>query len=408
MALVLLPGLVSVTVAGDSVKDALTKGKVNVDLRYRYEVVDQEDFTNDAQASTLRLRLGYTTGLYYGVFAMAEFDGIWVIGSERYNSTANELIEFPVVADPEGEELNQGYLGYRSLDMMTFKLGRQRIKLDNDRFIGNVGWRQNEQTYDALSGWFGFSDEFALFVGYIGNTNRVFGEDHPDQARADLNLDAPVLNISYDFPIGKLTGYGYFLEFVEAPMASNKSIGGRFTGSHAFTDKLKLLYTGEYADQSPWKDGASTNNASYSVVELGVGIKAVTLKAGYELLGGDGVYAFQTPLATGHAFNGWADLFLVTPLSGLEDTYFSAAATLKGIKLLGVYHSFAADTGSDDYGTEIDLRITKGFGKMYSVGAKYASYSADSGTGTIDFPGAAMPRPNVDVDKFWVWLGLKY
>jgi hypothetical protein len=291
--------------------------------------------------------------------------------------------------------------------MMTFKLGRQRIKLDNDRFIGNVGWRQNEQTYDAFSGQFNFSDEFALFVGYIGNTNRIFGEDHPDQARADLNTDAPLLNISYVFPAGKLIGYGYFLEFVDAPIVSNKSIGGRFTGSHAFTDKVKLLYTGEYADQSPWRDGLPTNNAEYGLAELGVGIKAVTLKAGYELLGGDGVYSFQTPLATGHAFNGWTDIFLVTPLNGLADSYFSAAATLKGIKLLGVYHSFSPDTGTGDYGTEINLQITKRLYKMYSVGAKYANYSADASTPAFSLPGAIV-RPNVDVKKFWVWLGLKF
>ncbi len=190
-------------------------------------------------------------------------------------------------------------------------------------------------------------------------------------------------------------------------MSSQQSIGARFIGSHAWGDGLKFLYTGEYADQSPYKDGALSNNASYAFVELGIGIKAVTLKAGYELLGGDGVYAFQTPLATGHAFNGWADQFLVTPLTGLEDTYFSAAAALKGIKLLGVYHNFALDEGSGDYGTELDLRITKGFGKMYSVGAKYANYSADAGTPAFSLPGAIV-RPNVDVKKFWVWLGLKF
>jgi hypothetical protein len=40
---------------------------------------------------------------------------------------------------------------------------------------------------------------------------------------------------------------------------------------------------------------------------------------------------------------------------------------------------------------------------MYSVGAKYAGYSADSGTPTIAFPGSVLA--NVDVEKIWVWLG---
>lgn len=411
VACVLMSGLMPAAEAKESVKDALTGGKVDVDLRYRYEYVDQEHFgpiTEVAKASTLRLRLGYTTGQYYGLFVMAEFNGIWVIGSEQYNSTANGLTQYPVVPDPDGDELNQGYLGYRPLDMMTFRLGRQRIQLDNDRWVGNVGWRQNEQTYDAFSGWFDFSDEFALFVGYLGNVNRVFGDTNPNPALAETNLDAPLLNLSYEFPLGKLTGYGYFMELIDSPQASTRTTGIRFTGSHPFGDKVKLLYTGEYADQSPYKDGASANNSSYGFAELGVDFNAVTLKAGYELLGGDGVYATQTILATGHAFNGWADQFLVTPLTGLQDAYVSAAATLKGIRLLGVYHDFAPDTGSGAYGTEVDLQITRGFGKMYSVGAKFASYAADAGTPTITFPGAAAPKPNVDVVKAWVWLGLKF
>lgn len=179
VALVLQAGLVSIS-AADTVKGALTGGKVDVDLRYRYEYVDQENFVLDAKASTLRLRLGYTTGLYYGLFVMAEFNGIWVVGSEQYNSTANGLTQYPVVADPEGDELNQGYLGYRPLDMMTFKLGRQRIKLDNDRWVGNVGWRQNEQVYDALLGSTSLGLEgLTARYGYLRKVHRIFGNQGP-------------------------------------------------------------------------------------------------------------------------------------------------------------------------------------------------------------------------------------
>jgi hypothetical protein len=60
------------------------------------------------------------------------------------------LFNRDVVADPEGTEVNQVWVGYEKYDT-NVKFGRQTFTLDNHRFIGNVIWRQNEQTYDAVS-----------------------------------------------------------------------------------------------------------------------------------------------------------------------------------------------------------------------------------------------------------------
>ena len=57
---------------------------------------------------------------------------------------------YPVVADPESYEINRLQLTNTSIIDTTITLGRQRIVLDDHRFVGNVGWRQNEQTFDAL------------------------------------------------------------------------------------------------------------------------------------------------------------------------------------------------------------------------------------------------------------------
>ena len=45
----------------------------------------------------------------------------------------------------------------------------------------------------------------------------------------------------------------------------------------------------------------------------------VTVKAAYESLEGNGARGFSTPLATLHAFQGWADVFLNTPADGVDD-----------------------------------------------------------------------------------------
>src|SRR5690554_7566998 len=62
---------------------------------------------------------------------------------------APESIGYDAVADPTDSSINRLQLTYAK-DDITAVLGRQRIIFDNARFIGNVGWRQQEQVYDAV------------------------------------------------------------------------------------------------------------------------------------------------------------------------------------------------------------------------------------------------------------------
>lgn len=363
--------------------EALTGGTPNFDARLRYETVDQDGITEDAEALTLRGRLGYTTGNFNGLGAMAEFEYTTSLdNAERYNSTNNGHTAYPVVADPEATELNQAYLSYSGLTDTLLKYGRQRIKLDNDRFVGNVGWRQNEQTYDGFMAANKSLPDTTLTYAYLTQVNSIF----------DTSMDAKahLLNASYaGLPFGTLTGYGYLLEFPTAATTSNKTFGLRFAGGTDVSEGVKLLYAAEYAAQSDYKDGNDNIDADYNLLELGVETQGVTAKVGYEVLGADNFSGFETPLATKHAFNGWADKFLATPTNGLEDVYVSVGGAVMGVKLLAVYHDYSADTGGADYGSEWNLLAAKKFGKNYTVGTKYASYDADSFA--------------TDTDKFWLW-----
>ncbi|MCP3982056.1 MAG: alginate export family protein [bacterium] len=382
--------LAGTAVGGDSLVDAVKDGEVIIDIRYRFEVVDQDSFDDDAQASTLRGRLGYRTGSYHNFFALAEFEGIAALGGEKYNDTPGVPSDVPVIADPEDEELNRLFLGYKA-GKTKFKLGRQRIKLDNDRFIGNVGWRQNEQTFDAFSVTSKFVDNLTAFYGHLNNANRIFGEHHP--TLSDLDLSSDLLNLSYGFDFGTLTAYGYFIEIEDSPDASHRNLGLRFKGKAELSDDLDLAYTVEYADQADYKDGLSSVDADYLFGHLGFIWDKFNVKVGYEVLGGDGDYGFQTPLATLHAFNGWADKFLVTPDTGLQDMFVSFGTKWNKYNFMAIYHNFTADEGSDDYGTEIGVKVSRKFGDHCGVLLKYAKYDAD------DF--------SDDTDKLWVDLKFK-
>lgn len=393
---------------GENFMEALTGGKPSLYMRYRFEAVDQEGFGRKAEASTLRTQLGYLTGDFYNFGAFLQFEDVHVIGNERYNSTANGLTQYPVVPDPEGNEINQAYLSYKGLPGTIFKYGRQVIIYDNQRFIGNVAWRQNEQTYDAFTLQNTSLPSTTISYAHINNVNRFFGPDHPTQS--DLKMNGDLLNVAYTgFKAGKIVGYSYLLDYdprqTIPTTASNRTLGMRFDGAYSLTP-FKLLYTAEYAHQSHYKDGASTVDADYAYAMLGAEKEGVQLKFNYEVLGGDGVYGFATPLATLHAFNGWADKFVNTPRDGLRDAFVSLGGTVWGTNLLVVYHDYSSDHLSYRYGSEWNLLASRKIKKNITLTAKYASYNGD-----INDSNVARNMPTAlskDVDKFWLQAELQF
>lgn len=364
----------------DAFTTALTSGKASIDMRLRYEGVDQDGISDDANGLTLRTRLGYKTGAFLNTTAFVEFEDSRVVGG--VDEYAPETAGHPVIADPESTELNQAYLSIKASESLNILAGRQRLILDNARFIGNVGWRQNEQTFDAIT----FKHKaggFDTTVSWIDQVNGII--DAFDAETSHL-----LFNTSYKLEkAGKLTAYFYGLDN-EDSNAESDTYGLRFAGKTVLNDRTKLIYTAEYAKQ----DTNSDKDADYTFVELGLGFTPVTVFAGYELLGSDdGGYGFQTALATKHAFNGWSDKFLKTPDDGLEDVYLKAVTKLWGAKIVAIYHDYSGDDSGDDFGSEFDLLIVKPIAKKYKIGLKYANYSED---------GFAS-----DTEKVWVWGEMK-
>ena len=135
--------------AGEALFDAIKSGKLWIDERYRYEYVDQDGIAEEANASTLRSRVGWKSGSFYGLTLGVEFEAVTNVFGDEFNNTINGKTQFPVVADVKSHELNQLYMQYSGLPGTVAKIGRQVITVDNHRFVGHVGWRQNNQTFDA-------------------------------------------------------------------------------------------------------------------------------------------------------------------------------------------------------------------------------------------------------------------
>jgi len=412
------------TYAEDTLTNALTGGKTSANLQYRYENVSTSSTTlKSATANTVRLRLGYMTDTFKGIGAMVEAESVTALGEKKYDSKASGQTGngYETIADPTASEINQAYLNYSRIENTTAKWGRQRIKLDNDRFIGNVGWRQNEQTYDAFTLVNTSLPDTKLTIGYITNVNRVFSDDSatPISGAAGGNhkMESTILNANYKgLSFGELVGYAYLLKYDPTTGATGNTadtIGIRLKGSAPISDN-KLLYTAEFATQKDGGNNPTKYSANYTLLEGGIDISSGVFKMGYEVLGADSgatvkvggaatTKSFSTPLATLHAFNGWADLFLGTPSDGLKDTYVSAGTKVAGVKLAAIYHTFKTDktnatTGTSNAGKEIDLVVVKPIDKNYKVGLKYAKYTAGSNNAA----------GKLDTKKAWLWGEFKF
>jgi hypothetical protein len=366
------------------------EGDVIAELRIRTETVQQDNAKDDAIAMTARTRLGYETASTAGFKVLAEYDHVTALQNE-YNSKTDfgsDDKTKSVVADPATGDVNRAQISYTSAEFGA-TVGRQRIILDNARFVGNVGWRQNEQTYDAARIDVTAVENLTATYAYISQVNDIFFND--------VEVENHLLNVGYKTPIGKVTGYSYLLKDSDSE-GTIDTFGLRFKGQTALA-ALDVLYTAEYATQTQnsGADGAKDNDAAYSLIEAGINVSGITLAAGMEILAGDSTASFSTPLATKHAYNGWSDTFLGTPINGLSDTYAKAMTKVAGVKILAVYHDFSSDKESDDLGSEINLLAAKKFDKNFSAGIKYAQYIAGDDSYAY-----------VDTDKLWVWAEAKF
>ena len=365
-----------------------------IDLRYRYEHVDDDAFARDADAHTLRIRLGYlyAPGFAPGWSAFLEGEHVENLNSD-FNSTANRNTRFPVVADPEDSELNQAWLGYRG-EGFEGRLGRQRILIDNHRFVGNVGWRQNEQTYDAL--WAAATPVAGLRVqyAYLASVQRIFSDKATNPLLSERDLDSHLVDAEYTLrPDWKLAVYTLLLEDEDVATDSSATWGARFTGKQALGAAATLGWRLEYARQTDYRNQPLDFDLDYWRFEPSVTLRGITLNAGWERLEGNGRRGFSTPLATLHAFNGWADRFLATPPDGLDDRFVGLAGALGQAKWAVSWHDFDAERGSADFGTELDASLGYPLPWGFNALVKLARYDSD-GFGA-------------DVTKVWVQLEWK-
>jgi len=395
--------------AQNELLSALANGSPLIDLRLRLEDVAQSSKSRRAFATTLRARLGYETGEFHGFSALAEADLVGHAWGEHFNNTLNGQTAFPVIADPDMAALNRLQLDYAAAltgdaaaanrPDLHLHLGRQRISFGDARFIGNAGWRQHEQTYDAVSIVVSSLPATTLSYAYVAQVNRIFG---PNSPMGRFNGDTHLFNAVYSgfSPVLSIEAYDYLLDFRQAPALSTDSYGARAESRLNLFPDVSAQLNGAYARQSNYGPNPLRFNLGYYLGEAGLAYAGLSETVGYEVLEGNGAIGFSTPLASLHGFQGWAESFLSDPPNGIRDLYartrygFSAPLISSTIAAMLVYHDFRAEHVNAAYGDEWDASLEATLPEGFTLETAYADFR-----GRGAFP---------DKSVFWIYSGYRY
>jgi hypothetical protein len=401
-----------------TISDQIAAGKLIFEVRGRYEGVDQTKtavLKKDGQALTVRTRMGWETGAWNGIKALVEFEDVRHVGPQDFavnvpGATTPPLngaarARYPIVNDPDVTELNRAQLTWSPSAALTLVGGRQRILIDDQRFVGNVGWRQDEQTFDGVRADVALG-RFKATYAYVSRVNRILGE------MKDWDSDSQLFNATWSpAETLRLEGFVYALDFSNSTANASITKGLKASGK-TWLGLYQLSYDATWANQSDYRH----RTAAFDLDDLEASVTGAfdiySLKVGYESLEGNGTRGFTTPLATTHGFQGWADAWVAPGgnksfVDGIEDTNLTLNVKprfrltyLFNADLTARYHDFGDQRTGAAQAQEWDLQAAAAITPKLSIALKYADFQREK---TVPLGTAAPPASRTKV-----WLTLEY
>ena len=368
------------------------------EARLRWERVDQRDLPRRSDAVTARVRTGIaaTAGPWS---ALAEAQGNLAIVPDYFDGVHPDASR-PLIGDPQSIGLYRAQVQYRT-DALTLTVGRQRIALDDERFVGTAAIRNNGQTFDAVRAELVPVKGVKADLSYVWGVRTVWGIDGTGARPRSIGGNSVLANLGWATPIGTLTGFAYLIDADEAALQgyrlSSQTYGARLAGSRSL-GTAKLAYQASWARQSDYHRNPNDYAADYWLADVALDLNGPRLGGGYEVLGADrgqALASFQTPLSSIFKFQGWADKFTTTPADGVRDLYASTGwgwkqvGPVKALGLSAIWHRFESDRLVRHYGNEIDLLAQGKVGRT-TASLRYADYQAD--------------RFGTDTQKLWLQL----
>lgn len=346
----------------------LKSGTLSAEVLLGYEFSDLSDNgTKAASALLTRTRIKYQTANLEGFDALVQAQYVGPLNNHYAPRDPN----YDTIADPEGFRLHQAYLAYTGFDTHA-RVGAQEIILDNARFIGNVGWRFNAQSFNAGLVKNNSIDNLTMLYAYADSINRIDGNTYNIRQYHLINGEYKLSENN------RVSAFGY-LQRNDAS-ADIDTFGARFWGKNS-----TFVHDAMVAIQ---------RKAYYGYLSAALDFEPADVEVGVEYLSGgdDPRERFQTLDGTAHGFNGWADQFLGTSAglpAGLVDVWVKGTVSpMERMDLIGVYHYFntaaniPAGSFSGTYGNEVDAMLKYEVCKSFDALTGVALYYKGDDAGT--------------------------
>lgn len=321
-------------------------------------------------------------------------------------------------------DLHQAYFTVKNvLDSgVALKIGRQEMVFDEARLIGNIGWIQQAQSFDAARADFGLA-ALNLTAFYAETVSK---DSHPTLGQT-LNANASTFESRFSglratYSLGgkgdRATAYAYYAlrpartggGTVANPLAKNILYTGLYVAKHI--SNFRVRFDGAYESG----DVDNTTSIQAYMLTASVGTKldiangaGVALWVDY-LSGDDGTDPtkdkhFTTPYATNHKFYGHVDKFLNIPTGGLTD--YAVKTWLKPadkVKLVVHGHIFRSPQAVvSDLGSEIDTQLHYALAQNTKLVLGYSRFFA-GGVGAKGVAG----DPAVDTNWAFAMMSMKF
>ncbi len=387
-----------------SLAEAIAGGRPILELRPRYNHIEESNKPLLTEGTTVRAIAGWRTAPWHDLRLTLEGIATGHLGEKKFNDVgaASASSPYPLLPDPEHSGVNQAFVDYDGFEATRVRVGRQVVRMDNQRFVSDNNFRQIPQLFDGVAITHAAFANAELYANYIWRQRNTSGNE------ASLNLT--LLHAAWNpAPGHALAAYAYLHDqaqngaFTGFADNSNRIAGVRAEGAIAVGAQgplasLEIPYVAEWALQRPYSGGDDRIRARYWRLGAGASGRAWSLRYDYEVKGSnDGAYGLQTPLTDFYAFNGWTLHFFNTPRAGLRDRWATARLAWGPLVFYGEEHRFKSDFGALDYGRETDLGLTWLPLENLSIRLQNGRYR----------PGGSQP-PQPKVTKTWVTLTYTY
>ena len=398
-----LAGAISVPASADeggepfSIGDSLAHGRFTLELRPRYNRIEESNLDERTEAGTVRAVAGWRSAPFAGFRVTLQAIHTDQAGSDLNDDpTMLATSRYPLLPDPRYTGVNEAHVEYSGIEGLRMRAGRQVVRLDNQRWVSDNDFRQIPQLFDGVSATYEGIERVQLAAQRYWRVRTTSGQTQPLQltlARAAWNpLEGQSLSAYAVFhdqaQNGALTGFAD---------SSYRVTGVKAEGSAARIGSIEVPYLAEFAWQRPYANGDSRIDANYWRLGAGLAATGWTARYDYEVKGSNhGAYGVQMPLTDLYAFNGWTLHFFNTPAQGLRDQWLTLRCAVSKLTLYGEAHRFRSDFGGTDLGRELDASVTYPIVENAVLRLQHARYD----------PGSDTPDPRIR--KTWLTLTYTY